>query len=204
MAGVVLAVVLLIWIGSAVAGGSPAPAPTDAAAAPAPTTTSAPATTTPPTPGAAAATTTPAPAATTTTPAPEAALGPCPDASVVLTAEAAQPEYAVGEQPVFRLLVATSGDVPCTRTLDPGLQEVLVYSADGATRLWSSNDCFPGTGTDTKTLEPGQTVSYSIRWSGTTSSPGCTAPRTPVAAGTYTVVVGLAGLRSEPATFTIV
>ncbi|GAB2933824.1 hypothetical protein GCM10027047_32870 [Rhodococcus aerolatus] len=219
VAGLVVVVVLLLWLGSAVAGGSPAPETPAAAPAPA-TTTAAPASSTPPTPAPTTGTSTTVPApgsATTTTPAAttpaptttapptsQAPLGPCPDADVVLTAAAAAPTYKVGEEPVFRLLVSTRGTVPCTRALDGALQQVLVYSADGTQRLWSSNDCYPGTGTETKTLVPGQQTSYSIRWSGTTSAPGCTAPRTPVPAGAYTVVVGLGGLTSAPAPFTLV
>lgn len=215
VAGLLVVLVLLLWLGSAVAGGSPAPE--TPAAAPAPATTAAvPSSSTPPTPEPTTGTSTTVPApgvpVTTTTPAPtttpspttSAPLGPCPDADVALTAEAAAPQYKVGEEPVFRLLVSTSGTVPCTRALDGALQQVLVYSADGTQRLWSSNDCYPGTGTETKTLTPGQQTSYSIRWSGTTSAPGCTTPRTPVPAGAYTVVVGLGGLTSAPAPFALV
>lgn len=217
VAGVVVVLVLLFWVGSAIAGGSPSPS--GSAAAPTTTTATAPpssaATSTPPAPATTtgASSTVPTPAApTSSAPAPApaassapapAAPGPCPDASIALTAQVAAPQYKVGEEPVFRILVATTGPSPCTRQLDAGLQQVLVYSADGAQRLWSSNDCFPGTGTETKTLNPGEQTSYSVRWSGTTSSPGCATPRTPVAAGSYVVVVGLGGLTSAPVPFTI-
>lgn len=212
--GLVVALVLLLWIGSAVAGGSPSPvvAAAPATTTAAPTTSAASSTPPAPAPGTSTSTTVPAPASASTTPAPTSAAPAstppaapvaCPDTSVALTAQVAEPSYPVGQEPVFRLLVSNPSTTPCTRALDAGLQQVLVYSADGSTRLWSSNDCFPGTGTETKTLNPGEQTAYSIRWSGTTSAPGCTAPRTPVPAGSYTVVVALGGITSAPVPFTL-
>ena len=147
-----------------------------------------------------------APAATpvAVAPAPAAAAPPvCPDAAIKLTAQVAAPSYPVGQQPVFRILVTNTSAVACTRDLDAGLQQVLVYSADHATRLWSSNDCFPGKSVDVPMVNPGEVKTYSVKWSGTSSEPTCQAARTPLPAGVYTVVVRLGGVTSQPVPFTL-
>jgi hypothetical protein len=46
-------------------------------------------------------------------------------------------------------------------------------------------------------------VQYNIKWSGTTSSPGCTTDRLQVPAGSYQVRVAVGSLHATPATFTI-
>ena len=74
--------------------------------------------------------------------------------------------------------------------------------ADGS-RIWSTADCFPGEGTEVRDLAPGQTLKYTIKWSGTTSAPGCTGERAAVPAGEYMVVAQLGELFSKPAAFSI-
>ena len=73
------------------------------------------------------------------------------------------PTVAVGSKPTFELLVANVSAVPCVRTLDKGLQEFLLLDSAG-TRVWGSNDCFPETAADTRTLAPRR--SSRSRWSG--------------------------------------
>ncbi len=115
----------------------------------------------------------------------------------------AQPSYAVGEQPVFRIVITNTGAVGCTRNLDAALQQVLVYSNGGATRLWSSNDCFPGKSSDVPTLAPGEQKVYSVKWAGTNSEPTCRAQRAPAPAGKYTAVAALGPLLSPPVPFAL-
>jgi len=52
-------------------------------------------------------------------------------------------------------------------------------------------------------VTPGQALKYTIKWSGTTSAPGCAGERSVVPAGDYTVVAQLGGLSSPPAPFAI-
>ena len=224
----VVVLALVVWLLVSLTG-APAPDPaaqrsalgesrsasstTSAPAATPPTTAlpTAPAATTPApaAPAAAPAATTPAPAATTPAPAAAvpapAAAAPsvCPDTAVKLTAQVAAASYPVGQQPVFRILVTNTSAVACTRDLDAGLQQVLVYSADRATRLWSSNDCYPGKSVDVPAMNPGEVKTYSVKWSGTSSEPTCQAVRTPLPAGAYTAVVRLGGLTSQPVPFTL-
>ena len=115
---------------------------------------------------------------------PAAAPGdPCTDDMISLEVRT-PPTVAPGSKPTFELLVANVSAVPCIRTLDKGLQELLLLDADGA-RVWGSNDCFPEASTDSRSLAPGDVVSFPVLWGGLTSEPTCTAARTTPPAGAY-------------------
>ncbi|MCT2582565.1 hypothetical protein [Actinophytocola gossypii] len=147
--------------------------------------------------------TSPAPTVTPTTPppattVPPAPLKPCPDSSIKVVAKPDAPSYRVGERPLLHLLVLNAGKVPCTRDVSHNLRELLVHSADGKKRLWSSNDCYQEPGTDQRVLEPGKPLTFELRWAGRTSAPGCPVDRTRVPAGTYRVVGKLGALTGAP------
>ncbi len=169
----------------------------------APTVEPAPVSTLPPTPEPAPA---PEPPPTPTLPPPPStdAQGRllCPDSAITLTATTGAPSYRVGQQPILGLTVTNSGPQSCVRDLSGALQVFTVFSTAGE-RMWSTADCFPGQGTDIRMISPGQSVPYNIKWSATTSSPGCTAPRTVVPPGAYTVVAAIGLLKSPPKEFTI-
>jgi hypothetical protein len=88
------------------------------------------------------------------------------------------------------------------RVLDAGLQEVLLLDAAG-NRVWGSNDCFPETDSDTRTLAPGESVAFPLTWGGLTSEPSCTAERTTPAPGQYVLRGRLDTKTSPDASFTI-
>jgi hypothetical protein len=90
----------------------------------------------------------------------------------------------VGSEPTFELVVTNVSAVPCVRALDKELQELVLLDAAGH-RVWGSNDCFPETAADPRTLAPGESVSLPVLWSGLTSEPTCTAPRVAPKAGSY-------------------
>jgi hypothetical protein len=111
--------------------------------------------------------------------------GPCTDD--MLTVEVRTPgTAAVGSKPTFQLVVTNVSAVPCVRAFDKPLQEFLLLDPAGA-RLWGSNDCFPESGTEARTLAPGEVVTVPVVWGGLTSEPTCTAPRNPPAPGSYVV-----------------
>ncbi|TFV73363.1 MucR family transcriptional regulator [Blastococcus sp. CT_GayMR19] len=116
-------------------------------------------------------------------PAAPAAGDPCSDDMITLEVRT-PPVVAIGSKPTFELLVANVSAVPCVRTLDKGLQELLLLDAAGA-RIWGSNDCFPEASTDSRTLAPGETVAFPVLWGGLTSEPTCTAARAAPPAGAY-------------------
>lgn len=173
-----------------------APSATKGATAAA-TTTSAPPKTT--------ATTTAAPKTTAPPPPSYDALGQliCADRSIRVEAiTQGGPTFPAGSQPRLGMTVTNTGTATCVRDLSGPLQVYTVYTASGQ-RVWSTADCFPGTGQDVRSLGPGKSTTFIIVWAGTNSSPGCTAKRSPVPAGKYTVVAQLGKLTSAPTPFTM-
>jgi len=126
---------------------------------------------------------------------------PCTNEMISVAAEIDEPEHRVGERPTLRLVVVNIGEQPCVRDLDGARQEIVVWSGDGAQRLWSSNDCVNPTTVDTRTLAPGQPVAFAVRWAGRTSTPGCAEERTEVPAGAYRVLTRVDDVISGPAPF---
>jgi hypothetical protein len=111
--------------------------------------------------------------------------GPCTDDMLGL--EVRTPgTAAVGSKPTFELLVANISAVPCVRALDKGLQELVLFDLSG-NRIWGSNDCFPETSSDPRTLAPGEVVAIPLVWGGLTSEPTCTAARANPGPGDYVV-----------------
>ncbi|MBJ7454286.1 MAG: hypothetical protein JHC71_19685, partial [Blastococcus sp.] len=141
-------------------------------------------------------------AAKTPPPAPApVAGGPCTDE--MLTIEVRTPgSAAVGSKPVFELVVTNAAAVPCVRDLDKGLQELIMLDGGGA-RVWGSNDCFPESGADVRTLAPGEVVVFPVVWGGLASTPACAADRNPPPPGAYAVRGRLDTTSSPDAPFTL-
>src|SRR6476661_6299229 len=125
----------------------------------------------------------------------------CVDTSVALTAKVPA-EVRSGSTVIVGMTITNSGTEACRRDVSGTLQVFTVFGADG-TRLWSTADCFPGEGTEVRDLTPGQSVEYTVKWSGTTSAPGCAGERTPLPPGSYTLIAQLGALSSPPAAFTV-
>lgn len=100
------------------------------------------------------------------------------------------------------MVVTNAGGSACQLDVSGTLQTFTVFAADGM-RVWSTADCFPGEGTEVRELTPGQTLRYTIKWSGRTSTPGCSGDRAPVSPGDYAVVAQLGSLSSQPTAFAI-
>ncbi|MGL4306764.1 MAG: hypothetical protein ACRCSF_11480 [Mycobacteriaceae bacterium] len=127
----------------------------------------------------------------------------CPDQTLAVKAESPKPTYKVGENPEFGVVITNIGTVPCVRDVGAGVQQALVYTLGGQTRIWSNIDCYPSTATDVRPLAPGEQAKFVQPWSGTGSSPGCPAPRPQIGPGAYQLVVQLGELRSAPVPFNI-
>lgn len=138
-----------------------------------------------------------------TAPAAPAAPVPCSDKAISVQAQTGADSYKVGQKPRFQLMVTNVSSTPCTRDLDPGLQEMVVTGPNHA-RLWSSNDCFPAKRGDVRTLQPGKPQVFPLDWAGRTSKPGCAGERTSIGPGSYVLTGKLGSLTSGPARFTIV
>jgi hypothetical protein len=139
-------------------------------------------------------------AAEASSPAPTAAPEPgsaCTDEMLGLAVRAPA-SASVGSKPTFELVVTNTAAVPCVRALDKGLQELVLLDGAG-NRVWGSNDCFPELSDDTRTLAPGEVVSFPVVWGGLTSEPTCTAQRTAPAPGSY-VLRGRLDTKTSPDT----
>ncbi len=134
-------------------------------------------------------------------PAPPTGPVPCTNDMLTVSAEVDAPEHRVGQRPTLRLVVVNVSDQPCVRDLDGARQEIVVWSGDGADRLWSSNDCVNPETVDLRTLVPGQPVAFAVRWAGRTSVPGCAEARTVVPPGAYRVMTRIDDLISAPTPF---
>jgi hypothetical protein len=143
----------------------------------------------------------PAVAAQSPVPVPRTGPVPCTNPMLAAAAEVDPAVHKVGSHPVLRLVLTNISGQPCVRDLDASRQEIVVWSSDGATRLWSSNDCLNNPTTDLRTLVPGRPFVFSLTWGERTTTPGCAQPRTVVPAGSYRLMVRLDDLISPPTPF---
>jgi len=143
------------------------------------------------------------------TPTPTAAVTPppvlnegddCPDSTLAVKGITNQPQYVVGDQPKFTMVVTNIGLVACKRDVGAAVLAAYVYSLDNG-RLWSNLDCAPSNETLVKTFQPGEQVTTEVTWTGMGSAPGCPLPRQPIGPGTYNLVVQLGNLRSTTVPF---
>jgi hypothetical protein len=153
----------------------------------------------------------PAPQAPPPTPTPTAAVTPppvlkegddCPDSTLAVKGITSQPDYVVGDQPKFTMVVTNIGLVACKRDVGAAVLAAYVYSLDN-TRLWSNLDCAPSNETLVKTFNPGEQVTTEVTWTGMGSAPNCPLPRQPIGPGTYNLVVQLGNLRSSSLPFAL-
>jgi hypothetical protein len=146
---------------------------------------------------------TPRPTVAAQPPVPVPRTGPVPCTNGMLTAgaEVDPAVHKVGSHPVLRLVITNVSGQPCVRDLDAARQEIVVWSGDGATRLWSSNDCINNPTVDLRTLLPGRPVAFALTWGERTTTPGCAQPRTVVPVGSYRLMVRLDDLISPPTPF---
>jgi hypothetical protein len=124
----------------------------------------------------------------------------CPDSTLAVKGITNQPQYVVGDQPKFTMVVTNIGLVACKRDVGAAVLAAYVYGLDN-TRLWSNLDCAPSNETLVKTFQPGEQVTTEVTWTGMGSAPGCPLPRQPIGPGTYNLVVQLGNLRSATVPF---
>lgn len=148
-------------------------------------------------------------AAASPTPTPTEAVAPppvlkegddCPDSTLAVKGITNQPQYVIGDQPKFTMVVTNIGLVACKRDVGAAVLAAYVYSLDNK-RLWSNLDCAPSNETLVKTFNPGEQVTTEVTWTGMGSAPQCPLPRQPIGPGTYNLVVQLGNLRSAAVPF---
>lgn len=145
------------------------------------------------------------------TPTPTSAVAPppvlqagddCPDSNLAVKGVTNAPQYVIGDQPKFTMVVTNIGLVACKRDVGAAVLAAYVYSLDN-NRLWSNLDCAPSNETLVKTFNPGEQVTTEVTWTGMGSAPQCPLPREPIGPGTYNLVVQLGNLRSAAVPFTL-
>ncbi|WP_433267615.1 hypothetical protein ACQPZF_01985 [Actinosynnema sp. CS-041913] len=213
--GSVVALVLAVWLVGALTGrGDPAPVVPVAAGASSPppqadrpfvassSSTASPAPTSPvPSPSAEPSPSPTPPSSTPPTPTtPPGPPPPCEDDRLSVRAEVESPSYPAGRPVGLKILVGSTGQLPCAKEIGRAVRELVVTTPDGGTRLWSSNDCFDTDGSEVRVMQPGELFEYRLTWLGSTSEPGC-AKHTRLGPGDYLLFARVAGKTSDPVVF---
>ncbi|ORC11382.1 hypothetical protein B1T46_11965 [Mycobacterium kansasii] len=126
----------------------------------------------------------------------------CPDSTLAVKGLTNAPQYYIGDQPKFTMVVTNIGLVACKRDVGAAVLAAYVYSLDNK-RLWSNLDCAPSNETLVKMFTPGEQVTTAVTWTGMGSAPHCPLPRPAIGPGTYNLVVQLGNLRSLPVPFVL-
>ena len=79
----------------------------------------------------------------------------CPDSTLAVKGLTNAPQYFIGDQPKFTMVVTNIGLVACKRDVGAAVLAAYVYSLDNK-RLWSNLDCAPSNETLVKTFTPGR------------------------------------------------
>ncbi|MGK2868048.1 MAG: hypothetical protein ACSLFA_15640 [Mycobacterium sp.] len=124
----------------------------------------------------------------------------CPDSNLAVKGITSAPNYVMGDQPKFTMVVTNIGLVACKRDVGAAVLAAYVYSLDN-NRLWSNLDCAPSNETLVKTFNPGEQVTTEVTWTGMDSAPNCPLPREAIGPGTYNLLVQLGNLRSASVPF---
>lgn len=124
----------------------------------------------------------------------------CPDSTLAVKGLTNLPQYYIGDQPKFTMVVTNIGLVACKRDVGAAALAAYVYSLDNK-RLWSNLDCAPSNETLIKSFAPGEQVTTAVTWTGMGSAPHCPLPRPAIGPGTYNLVIQLGNLRSQPVPF---
>ncbi|MEV4481181.1 hypothetical protein [Micromonospora coxensis] len=129
--------------------------------------------------------------------------GACTDAEITVTAVARPSVVPPGNLVDLQLRVKNKSQRTCSRDVGADLQELFIKS--GAERVWSSDTCGTGKGSDVQSFTPGFERLYQLTWNGRDASKcadGVAAGPTPQP-GAYQVFARLGSKLSEPVKLTI-
>lgn len=130
----------------------------------------------------------------------------CTDADLQLTASARPGEVRQRAAVDLTIKIKNVATRTCSRDVGADVQELRVVQ--GATIIWSSDDCNPNRGHDVAVLPPGKEVTFTITWTGRVSRAGtdsgrlCDTDKVPLP-GSYQVIARLDQILSEPEPLTI-
>ncbi|SCG56673.1 hypothetical protein [Micromonospora halophytica] len=129
--------------------------------------------------------------------------GACTDAEITVTAVARPSVVPPGNLVDLQLRVKNKSQRTCSRDVGADLQELFIKS--GAERVWSSDTCGTGKGSDVQSFTPGFERLYQLTWNGRDVSKcadGVAAGPTPPP-GPYQVFARVGSKLSEPVKLTI-
>ena len=98
----------------------------------------------------------------------------CPDSNLAIKGVANAPQYVIGDQPKFTMVVTNIGLVACKR--DVGAAVLAAYVYPGQQSAVVEPDCAPSNETLVKTFNPGEQVTTEVTWTGMGSAPQCPLP----------------------------
>ncbi|MGK5672484.1 hypothetical protein ACSNOB_06530 [Micromonospora sp. URMC 106] len=134
---------------------------------------------------------------------PAADDGTCTDAEITVTPVALPTSVVRGAVVDLQLKIKNRSERTCSRDVGADVQELFIKS--GAEKIWSSDTCGTGKGSDVQSFTPGFERSYQVGWNGRDSSKcasGVAAGPNPPA-GTYQVFARVGTKLSEPVKLTV-
>ena len=123
----------------------------------------------------------------------------CPAGSVKVAAATDAEVYPAGASPVLTLTVTNTGESACEINVGTSQMEFLV--ASGSDRIFSSVDCQDGAQDYLKKVEPGASETANFPWNRNRSAPGCAAVASNPNPGYYVFTARLGEITSEKAVF---
>ncbi|MFN2625521.1 MAG: hypothetical protein ABR520_05495 [Mycobacteriales bacterium] len=111
---------------------------------------------------------------------------PCRLATLQIGATTDARSYPAGVRPKLTLSVRNVGPTSCRIDLGQPARELRIVS--GTDRVWSSDDCSQGGGSNPVALQSGEIRSFSVTWFRRRSAPGCVGGQPSVPPGTYRVI----------------
>ena len=129
--------------------------------------------------------------------------GTCTDSEILVTAVAQPATAQRGTVVNLQLKIKNKSQRTCSRDVGADLQELFIKS--GAEKVWSSDTCGTGKGSDVQSFTPGFERLYELGWNGRDTS-RCNAglaagPYAPI--GTYQVFARVGTKLSQPVKLTI-
>src|SRR5262249_22966598 len=126
----------------------------------------------------------------------------CPDSTLAAKGLTNAPQYFIGDQPKFTMVVTNIGLVACKRDVGAAVLAAYVYSLDNK-RLWANLDCATSNETLVKTFTPVWQVTTAVTWRGRGWAPHCLLRRRAIGRGTYTLLGQSGTVRSHPFPFVL-
>lgn len=124
--------------------------------------------------------------------------GTCADDEISVTAVAQPTSVSQGGAVDLQLKIKNSSSRTCSRDVGADLQELFLKA--GAAKIWSSDSCGTGEGSDVQSFTPDSERFYRVTWNGNDDSrcQGGVAIGPEAPPGTYLVVARVGTKHSEP------